>query len=848
MAKTGSLRKYFGDTYHGGVMYMHLWGEFCYHQPSCWDWSKSVPRWLVKHVFRRLDNIEGYKVNLEVDSSTLEYLQEHNPRLISRLKEYIRHGSLEIVDGTYAQPYSLLQSGESCIRQFYYGQKTIEGILGVYVNTYHKQEPFFFPQLPQILTKAGYKHAILRVHITHYGECPITKRERVMWTAPDGSAIDTVPNNIETDNPYTMTATVDRLQEYGTGCAKLGFKSILVTTGLDVAHDIDYLPTFKSDFADKLLPREVEFFTGEWIGWGMSDNRIKKIQNEGYIFVTLSQYFEAEKPVKETLELEADDFIFKYKFGQLGDAMLRRNKEAENKVYDAETFASFVRMLKGTLLLTEDSQKEMWKSLLLSQNHDFHACPTAYSYGVASSPCNTSLEFTNLSRDRAAKIIDESLDYLIADIDTSRKGTGRGDAVALVVFNQLLGERISTAETTVTCPRGFAERLCLRDGHKEVPVDVTDLRYYEDGSIFKANITFNTELPSLGYRVYYLEPAKEKPGNKVVDNMAGNCMESDLLKITFGQDGLIESVYDRRSGFEYLNTQYFKGNELTVDFGDGLQETKGKKCGIIITYGNIVSTMTTIGRIGDLKYEMVYRLYHGFPRLDCEIIIDFDTALSTKSMQDEFSKFRVTFNPSFEGRLFTDQPFSVYPSSKEVSAGYNFGCYTDGRHGITLVNNGNIGYLQDPGKNAKLSLVLAFGDKSYFYGALLLSGMQTFRYSLFFHDGDWKTGRSVRKSMEVLHPPYVRQTHLHTGPLPAYHSFLSTSHDNIIISACYPMEKGICLRLWETDRQKTGTHIKLNFDVKAVEETDLLGRTISKHDSDYIQFAPWEFKTLHVGL
>src|SRR3972149_3961588 len=109
------MRKYFGDTYHGGIMYMHLWGEFCYHQPFFWDWAKSVPRWLVEHVFRRLDNMEGYKVNLEVDSSTLEYLQEHNPKVISMLKKYIDKGSLEIVDGTYAQPYSLLQSGESCI-------------------------------------------------------------------------------------------------------------------------------------------------------------------------------------------------------------------------------------------------------------------------------------------------------------------------------------------------------------------------------------------------------------------------------------------------------------------------------------------------------------------------------------------------------------------------------------------------------------------------------------------------------------------------------------------------------------------------------------------------------------
>jgi alpha-mannosidase len=150
------MRKYFGDTYHGGIMCMHVFGKYAYHQPFFWDWSESIPQWLREYVFRRLDTLPGYKVNLEVDSSSFAYLKSRHPELIDHLKHYIHEGKLEIVDGTFAQPYNVLQSGESCIRHFYYGQKTIHDILGIYVKTYFKQEPLFFPQLPQILKKCSY--------------------------------------------------------------------------------------------------------------------------------------------------------------------------------------------------------------------------------------------------------------------------------------------------------------------------------------------------------------------------------------------------------------------------------------------------------------------------------------------------------------------------------------------------------------------------------------------------------------------------------------------------------------------------------------------------------------------
>ena len=171
----------------------------------------------------------------------------------------------------------------------------------------------------------------------------------------------------------------------------------------------------------------------------------------------------------------------------------------------------------------------------------------------------------------------------------------------------------------------------------------------------------------------------------------------------------------------------------------------------------------------------------------------------------------------------------------------------DGEHAITLTNSGNIAYFQDPASNTRLSMVLAGADKSGFWGTLLLSGVHTFRYSIFFHSGDWRTGRSVKMGQEVSHPPLVRQTHVHAGALPASCSFVHMPADNVATSACYPGEDGICLRLWETDRLATVSELETGFAHDAITETDL-GDSMGECRPSRIRFAPWEVKTLRICL
>ena len=420
-----------------------------------------------------------------------------------------------------------------------------------------------------------------------------------------------------------------------------------------------------------------------------------------------------------------------------------------------------------------------------------------------------------------------------------------------MVFNQLLRPRRSIVVSNVTLARGFARVLCVKDGAgNELPVDVVIGQTYDDGSILRAEVSFVADLPAMGYGVYYVARAEEAARPSSGEARSCRCLESDSLKIVFGDNGLIESVVEKESGFEYLDTKHYQGNELTVDFVDGLVESKGNATKICLSRGAVSSTLTAEGGyVGRVPYTMKYRLWHDLGRLDCETTLDFDAGLCTKSMYDEFSKFRVTFNPGFSGELFVDEPFLVRCSSREVALGYNFASYTDGQRCVTLVNNGNIGYFQDAERNTRLSLILAFGDDGYFYGALLLSGVHTFRYSLFFDKGKWRPSRSVQQGLDVSHPFYARQTVPRDGSLLSSCSFLGSDRDNVVVSACYPYQKGVCLRLWETDGQATEAPLALCGKTEIEAETDLLGRTITKLGGDaVVKLGPREFKTLYIPV
>lgn len=132
----------------------------------------------------------GVKGGLNFDGIGYEKLASESPEHITKLREAIAEGTIEVIGASYGQPYGLFHGGESNIRQRVYGIRTCLRVLGARPRTFWEEEFDFYPQLPQILAGCGFDAASLYFQWTwHTPEIPMEDAPVVKWEGLDGSQI-----------------------------------------------------------------------------------------------------------------------------------------------------------------------------------------------------------------------------------------------------------------------------------------------------------------------------------------------------------------------------------------------------------------------------------------------------------------------------------------------------------------------------------------------------------------------------------------------------------------------------------------------------------------------------------
>lgn len=136
------------------------------------------------------------KGGLNFDGIGYEKLASESPEHIASIKEALDSGQIEIVGGSYGQPYGLFHGGESNIRQRIYGVRTCLRLFGHRPITFWEEEFDCFPQLPQMLIGSGFKGASLYFQWTwHTPEIPMEDLPVVRWESPDGTGLPTATRN-----------------------------------------------------------------------------------------------------------------------------------------------------------------------------------------------------------------------------------------------------------------------------------------------------------------------------------------------------------------------------------------------------------------------------------------------------------------------------------------------------------------------------------------------------------------------------------------------------------------------------------------------------------------------------
>jgi 2-O-(6-phospho-alpha-D-mannosyl)-D-glycerate hydrolase len=267
-----------------------------------------------------------------------------------------------------------------------------------------------------------------------------------------------------------------------------------------------------------------------------------------------------------------------------------------------------------------------------------------------------------------------------------------------------------------------------------------------------------------------------------------------------------------------------------------------------------------------LPVRQAISLQAGVPRLDIELEIK-------QAAHDH--RLRVHFPLPFQAeQSAADTPFHVTrrgvvpahrdPGAPEVELPTypmrSFVDVSDGRHGVALITEGLHEYEVLPGSPPELALTLLravgwlsrddlrtrtghAGPGMPTPGAQVL-GVQRFRYSLFFHAGDWESGKVWRAAEETLLPllPGRGMAVGATSPL------VQIEPASIQMTACVPRGDGYDLRLLNASDVAHEAIAHIHPEPKAIAWISL-GGELRQHlpeNDARLALRPWEIATLRV--
>lgn len=318
-----------------------------------WLWGYDVLPDSIQDMLH-LCNETGTSANINFDGIGYEKLANESPEALETLRQAIKKGQVEVVGGSYGQPYGLFHGSESNIRQRVMGVRTILRLFGVRPRTFWEEEFDFFPQLPQLLKGVGFDYASLFFQWTwHTPEIPYEDLPAIWWIGQDGSEILTAPRNHL--NVHQWPEDFDGLLE-SSQLQDMPFAGIV--QWLELMPSPDWMCR-----SELLMPRLKEL---------LNDERFD-IQTG-----TLSEYLDLARPHAEKRQYRLDDVWHGMSIGKNGDDFRQRSQQAEASLLSAESLSAltglFGRPYPHWDVYPAWEIDEAWRELLSAQHHDNDEC------------------------------------------------------------------------------------------------------------------------------------------------------------------------------------------------------------------------------------------------------------------------------------------------------------------------------------------------------------------------------------------------------------------------------------------------------------------------------------------
>jgi alpha-mannosidase len=728
----------------------------------------------------------------------LAWMQEHYPDLWERMKVRIAEGRLEPTGSMWVEADCNIPSGESLVRQIFYGKRFYLRELGIDTNDVWLPDVFgYSAALPQIMRRSGIRWFLTqKLSWNQYNPLP---HHSFLWEGIDGSRVfthfppaDTYNGNV---TPGELRYSVQNFKDheratrslylFGWGDGGGGPTSEMLESARRLS-DLDGVPRLVMEGARA-------FFT------------------------------EAEAEIRDPAVWVGELYLELHRGTYTSQAATKLgNRRSEFALRDAELWSSLVDGAADPSAELE----QLWKVLLLNQFHDI----------IPGSGIHWVYEDTARDHDRivggAVRVTDESLAGLADSVDTEVV------ALPVVVVNSLSHPR--TELIAVEAPGEVTAVTCGSGQPAEVQRDA------------EGRAVFEVTVPACGHQVYGLTTGHAVGSAGVAVTPAS--LENQHLRVELDEQGHISSITDKSARRQVLAPGAV-GNRFQLhpdypNFYDAWDidrfalESAVDLAAVesieVVERGPLRAGIRVVRQFSDSGITQVIGLDSGSRFVD--FITEVDWHETNRLLKVAFPvnvrSLRATYEIQFGHVERPTHANTSWDVARFEVCAHKWADLSEPGYGVALLNDCKYGY-DIAGNVIRLSLLRAptWPDPE------ADRGRHHFTYRLFPHAGDLRQAGVIDAGYDLNVPLRAVATSPHPGSLAPVGSMLSVDAPNVVVEAVKRADgdpDALIIRLYEAWGERGPVVVRGPWEIGRAVRTDLLERELAE--------APWRGNEVDLDL
>ena len=790
---------------------------------------------------------EGCRFLLE-QTVYMEALWERFPEHRGRVRRLFQTGAAELAPGMFAMPDMMLAGGEGIIRQVERGRVFAERVGVDSFDTCWIADCWgHHRQLPQILTKCGYRNYVFSRGMTP----DAAGSADFWWEGLDGSRILA---HWLSQHYSGVQFPGQRLERLDPQAAEQGMERALDKMEGTIAalHDVAATDAI-------LLPSGGDFCRPSRLNAEMVKRWNERHPKQPAALATPSEYFDAVAQQADRMPVVREDFNPLFQGTYTTRIDVKQNiRWGEHAMYASELLAAIAGAEADGSESREARHRRAVEILLYNQFHDT-ICGTIYTKAYREDVAMKCREMTRLFEEE----MNADLDDLVAAVADD------GDDTWIAVFNPLPFARREVVNASVSfCADGVKGLELSDDDGRGVAGQVERREEWRGDALdlTQAKVRFTADLPAGGVRFYRVRPTQQPGVPEQWKPLEGTYQwQDDHLCVQIGPNGCITSLRLAESGGSELvdpGLPAFNDVKFQLDQGDawGLYEAPINAGAGLITPVQAPYIDHREDRSRSAVYASRSQAKVSVLETDAVTIVKAEQEVSFWARRWPLTRYvclypglgRIDFRTEFvpDGRHY--RVLACFPTTiedgciqQEIAFGFeergegeyptqNWMAYEDGDKGLLLLNRGL------PGNNVTegvmmLSLFRAvdLGPHHYPSRDMYYEGEpQAFEYSLVPFSGRGKRGELGAQALTPARwgfaynvPPRARA---YAAARPKAQSWVSLTPANVCLTALRRTDAGLLIRLYETQGKAARFSLKLGLPLSQAVESDCLGRPVSR--------------------